>query len=49
MMSNVLIDDLHPIAEVVGVTLLDMGSIFDPYVGVNSRSYHNKLNLKKDV
>jgi hypothetical protein len=49
MMSNVLIDDLDPIAEVVGVTLLDMGSLFDPYVGVNSRSYHNKLNLKKDV
>lgn len=45
MMSNVLIDDLHPIAEVVGVTLIDMGSVFDPFVGKNSRAYHKKLKI----
>jgi hypothetical protein len=45
MMSNVLIDDLHPIAEVVGVTLIDIGSLFDPFVGVNSRAYHKKLKI----
>lgn len=24
-------------------TYLDMGSVFDPYVGVAKRSYHNKI------
>ena len=37
MMSNVLIDDL---SKEDGVTLIDCGSVFDPYVGVCSRKYH---------
>jgi hypothetical protein len=39
MMSNVLIDDLHGKA-----TLIDIGSVFDVHVGVNSRSYMDKLS-----
>lgn len=40
MMSNVLIDDLHSKA-----TLMDLGSVLDPYVNVKSRKYHFNLNL----
>jgi hypothetical protein len=40
MMSNVLIDELHGVA-----TLIDMGSVFDPYVNVNSRKYHKDLKI----
>lgn len=38
MMTNVLIDDLDGRA-----TLIDMGSVFDPYAGIKSRSYHLKV------
>lgn len=40
MMSNVLIDELNGRA-----TLIDMGSVFDPYAGVNSRTYHKTLKI----
>jgi hypothetical protein len=41
MMSEVLIDDFadHP------HTFIDVGSVFDPYVGVKSRKYHHKLKV----
>jgi len=41
--AKVLIDRLHPL---VGDTcwLLDMGSLWDPYCGVRSRSYHRKMD-----
>lgn len=42
MMTNVLVDELHE-----KCTLIDFGSVLDPYVGVNSRRYHKKLNIKK--
>jgi len=47
MMSNVLIDELHNLAKqpTIDATLIDIGSVFDMYVGVNSRSYmRNKKN-----
>ena len=40
MMSNVLIDDLDG-----RCTLIDTGSVFDPYVGVKSRTYHKTLKV----
>ncbi len=40
MMANVLVDDLHGEA-----TLIDLGSVLDPYVGVKSRTYHHKLKI----
>lgn len=42
MMSNVLIDRLYK-KNGPHATLLDMGSVFDPYVGLKSRSYHQKI------
>jgi hypothetical protein len=42
MMSNVLIDDLH--IENPANTHIDVGSVFDPLVGVNSRHYHSELD-----
>jgi hypothetical protein len=39
MMSKVLIDDFKHI----DVTQIDMGSVFDPYVGICSRGYHSAL------
>ena len=44
MMSEVLIDDIYNIYG-EDVTQIDIGSAFDPYCGVKSRSYHHKLNL----
>jgi len=41
MMANVLIDDLHG-----HCTLIDAGSLFDPYVGIFSRSHHKYVKLK---
>ncbi len=41
MMSEVLIDQLQFSEN----TLIDCGSVFDPYVGVKSRRYHHKLTL----
>jgi hypothetical protein len=37
-MSEVLIDEFHGEA-----TLIDIGSVLDPYCGVKSRRYHHKL------
>jgi len=39
MMSGVLIDNFRT----SDITMIDCGSVFDPYYGVNSRSYHKKL------
>jgi hypothetical protein len=39
MLSKVLIDDFNHI----DVTQIDMGSVFDPYVGICSRGYHSAL------
>jgi len=41
MMSEVLISDFAD----KKITMIDAGSVFDPYVGVNSRKYHHKLSL----
>lgn len=47
MMSNVLIDDFHNLASnyQIDATLIDFGSVLDPYVGVKSRTYHRKMNI----
>lgn len=44
MSSNVLIDALYNLYT-DKVTLIDAGSVFDPFVGRNTRSYHKKLNI----
>lgn len=41
MMSEVLIDDFADQSH----TLIDIGSVLDPYVGVKSRKYHHKLKV----
>ena len=41
MSAGIYIDDFQGLA-----TQIDCGSIFDPYVGVHSRSYHKTLNLE---
>lgn len=41
MMSEVIIDEFR-YSE---ITLIDMGSVLDPYCGVKSRRYHHKLNI----
>jgi hypothetical protein len=41
MMSEVLIHDFKN----AKCTIIDCGSVFDPYVGKLSRSYHHKLNF----
>lgn len=41
MMSNVLIDDFHDRHH----TLIDTGSVFDPYCNVFSRTYHFNLKI----
>jgi hypothetical protein len=41
MMSEVLIDDF----KLTNHTLIDVGSVFDPYCGVKSRRYHHKLTI----
>jgi hypothetical protein len=48
MMSNVLIDKTYTYCKAVdiGITQIDCGSVFDPYCGRNTRSYHHKLNIK---
>lgn len=40
MMSNVLIHDFHK-----EITQIDVGSVFDVHCGVNSRGYHQNLEL----
>ena len=41
MMSEVLIDDFADFPH----TFIDVGSVFDPFCGVKSRSYHHKLKV----
>jgi len=41
MMSEVLISDFRN----ANVTMIDAGSVFDPYVNVKSRNYHHKLPI----
>lgn len=41
MMTEVLISDFKE----RNCTMIDCGSVFDPYVNVKSRSYHHKLKL----
>ena len=41
MMSEVLISDFRD----ANVTMIDAGSVFDPYVNVKSRKYHHKLPI----
>jgi hypothetical protein len=43
MATNVFIHDLWNFNS--NNTYIDVGSVFDPYVGKNTRSYHNKLNI----
>jgi hypothetical protein len=40
MMSNVLIDDFYPYKNLIQI---DIGSAFDPWVGVKSRTYMQEL------
>lgn len=44
MMANILIGDIYT-AYGNTITQLDMGSVFDPYVGRNTRSYHKNLKI----
>jgi len=44
MMTEVLIDDIYNIYG-EKVTQIDVGSAFDPYCGIKSRSYHNNLKV----
>src|SRR5690606_1253192 len=42
MMSEVLIDEFK---NCDNMTMIDMGSVLDPFVGVKSRRYHHKLKI----
>jgi hypothetical protein len=42
MTANVLLDDLH--TRNPRNTYIDLGSVFDPHVGVKSRDYHHQLD-----
>jgi len=44
MMANVLIGDIYA-AYGNMITQIDTGSVFDPYVGRNTRSYHKNLKI----
>jgi len=44
MPTNVMIDELYQ-EHGKECTLLDMGSVFDPYCGFSTRSYHKKLEI----
>ncbi len=46
MATNVMVDELY---DVIGdkSTMIDFGSIWDPFVGVYSRSYHKQYNRTK--
>ncbi len=44
MMTNVLIDDLYKLNR--NNTYIDCGSIFDVYVGKQTRTYHKKLCIE---
>ena len=43
MAANVLIDRVWRELPDMNFCLLDMGSVFDPYIGKSTRSYHNKM------
>lgn len=47
MAANVFIDDLYNANPYN--TYIDIGSVFDPYVGRNSRGYHHKLSIDKTL
>jgi len=42
MMAEVLIHEFRD----ADATIIDCGSVFDPYVGIKSRTYHHKLDIK---
>lgn len=42
MVSEVIIHDYRMFKD---ITMIDMGSVLDPYAGVKSRRYHHKLNI----
>jgi hypothetical protein len=42
MMSNILIDLLYNIYS-NNITQIDCGSVFDPYMGINKRKYHQSI------
>lgn len=42
MAANVIVDELYKIYGDVH-TFIDAGSVYDPYVGVKTRGYHNKI------
>ena len=42
MMSNVIIDNLYNEFKNT-ITQIDCGSVFDPYVGLSTRTYHKKM------
>lgn len=44
MMANVLIDVIYNQYGKT-ITQIDTGSVFDPYIGVQSRSYHKNLKI----
>jgi len=44
MPTNVMIDELYQ-EHGKECTFLDMGSVFDPYCGYSTRSYHKKLEI----
>jgi len=46
MATNVIVDELY---DVIGdrCTMIDFGSIWDPFVGVMSRSYHREYKELK--
>lgn len=45
MAANVIADDLH--GKYDNVTIIDAGSIFDPFVNKKSRSYHRNMDILK--
>jgi hypothetical protein len=46
MPTELIIDELWPLARQHGHTLIDFGSLWDPLAGVQSRSYHKHLKLE---
>ncbi len=47
MGANVMIDILHK--ELKDVTLIDAGSVYDPYVGVDIRGYHKDIIKRENA
>lgn len=45
MCAPLLISRLHSMYPHGDVTLIDFGSTLDPFVGINSRSYHKHVNV----